>query len=130
MHYICNMKTNGNKFNLNERIEQYRINQAQLLYEFASDLLDQVADEDVLELYKDNSDVFSKLSTLSKEEILNDKVLLMKAVNVLINYLENKPLTEEEYDEMTFDEILDYVNELIEDKKVCLFDIIKYLESK
>lgn len=124
------MEMKQNNFDLEKRIEQYKIRQAQLMYDFASELLDQVADEDVLKLYKDNNSVFSKLSTLSKEDILKNKPLMTDAINVLIDYLKNKPLTKEEYDEMTFDEIFAYITNLLDNKQLDLFDYIKYLESK
>lgn len=124
------MEMKQNNFDLEKRIEQYKTEQAQLMYDFASELLDQVADEDVLKLYKDNNNVFSKLSTLSKEDILKNKPLMTDAINVLIAYLKNKPLTKEEYDEMTFDEIFAYITNLLDNKQLDLFDYIKYLESK
>lgn len=130
MYYICNMEMKQNNFDLEKRIEQYKIRQAQLMYDFASELLDQVADEDVLKLYKDNSDIFSKLSTLSKEDILKNKPLMTDAINVLIDYLKNKPLTKEEYENMTFEEIFNYITNLLDNKQLDLFDYIKYLESK
>ena len=124
------MEMKQNNFDLEKRIEQYKIRQAQLMYDFASELLDQVADEDVLKLYKDNSDIFSKLSTLSKEDILKNKPLMADAINVLIDYLKNKPLTKEEYENMTFEEIFNYITNLLDNKQLDLFDYIKYLESK
>lgn len=124
------MEIKQNNFDLEKRIEQYKLNQAQLMYDFASELLDQVEDEDVLKLYSDNSQIFSKLTTLSKEEILKNKSLLADAINVLIDYLKHRPLTREEYENMTFDEIFDYINNLVGYKDVDLFDFVKYLENK
>ena len=127
MHYICNMKTEGKKFNLEERFSQYKKDSAQLLYDLASDLLSQVSDDDVLQLYKDNK-VFMKISTMSNEDLLNNVDILKESINILINYLETRPLTKEEFEEMTIDEIFQYISDLIEDKELTLFDIIKYLE--
>lgn len=118
------------EFNLEEKIEQYNNKIGQLMYEFASELLDQVADEDVLKLYEDNNKVFSKLSARSKESILQDKELLQDAINILIEHLDKKPITREEYDEMTFDEILSYISDLLNEKEIDLFDYIKFLEDK
>lgn len=129
MHYICNMKTEGKKFNLEERFSQYKKDSAQLLYDLASDLLSQVPDDDVLQLYKDNK-VFMKISTMSTEDLLDNVDILKESINILINYLETRPLTEEEFEEMTIDEIFQYISDLIEDKELTLFDIIKYLEQK
>lgn len=130
MYYICYMENDNKPFDLENRIAQYNRDIAEVMYDFASDLLDQVADEDVLELYKDNDDIFSKISAKSKDEILENKELLSSAINVMIEYLNNRPLTEEEFNDMTFEDIMNYIAELIEDKKISLFDIIQYLERK
>lgn len=124
------MKNENKPFDLESRIKQYNKDIAEVTYDFASDLLDQVADEDVLKLYQDNSDIFSKLSSKSKDEILNNKELLDSAISIIIDYLTNKPITEEEFNEMTLDEIMEYITNLVEDKEISLFDIIQYLERK
>ena len=128
MYYICYMENEKKPFDLDSRIQQYHLDVAELMYELASDLLDQVADEDVLRLYKDNSDVFSKLSAKSKEEILQDKYLLNSAIITLKEYLEHKPLTKEEFDEMDLTEIIEYVRDLMERKEIDPFEVIQYLE--
>lgn len=122
------MKMNKNKFNLDERLNKYNKDSAQLMYDLASDLLNQVSDEDILKLYKDN-DIFSVISTMSNEEILDNIDMLKDTINILITHLKSKSLTEEEYDCMTLDEIILYISNLIEDKSINLFDIIKYLEQ-
>lgn len=119
-----------NKFNIDERLKQYDLDQAKLMYALASDLLNEVADEDVLKLYEDNNDIFSKLSSKSKQEILSEPNLLKSAINVLVNHLVDQPLTREEYEEMDIAELMDYISALMEDKKLDLFDIIKYIEQK
>ena len=124
------MENDNKNFDLKSRIEQYNKDIAEVMYDFASDLLDQVADEDVLQLYQDNSDIFSKLSSQSKDEILKNKELLNSAIIVIIDYLQNKPITKEEFNEMTLDEIMEYITNLVEDKEISLFDIIQYLERK
>jgi len=118
------MENDNKNFDLKSRIEQYNKDIAEVMYDFASDLLDQVADEDVLQLYQDNSDIFSKLSSQSKDEILKNKELLNSAIIVIIDYLQNKPITKEEFNEMTLDEIMEYITNLVEDKEISLFDII------
>lgn len=118
------MENENKLFDLKSRIEQYNKDIAEVMYDFASDLLDQVADEDVLQLYQDNSDIFSKLSSQSKDEILKNKELLNSAIMVIIDYLQNKPITKEEFNEMTLDEIMEYITNLVEDKEISLFDII------
>lgn len=124
------MENENKLFDLKSRIEQYNKDIAEVMYDFASDLLDQVADEDVLQLYQDNSDIFSKLSSQSKDEILKNKELLNSAIMVIIDYLQNKPITKEEFNEMTLDEIMEYITNLVEDKEISLFDIIQYLERQ
>lgn len=118
------MENENKNFDLENRIKQYNKDIAEVMYDFASDLLNQIADEDVLKMYEDNSNIFSKLSALSKEEILMDKDLLCESIDVMLEYLNNKPLTEEEFDNMTLDEIIEHITNLVEDKEISLFDII------
>lgn len=124
------MKNENNKFDLEKRLEQFNIESAQLLYDLASDLLNQIPDEDILQLYQDYNDIFSKLSSLSKEEILKERVLLQDAVAVLISNTEKQELTEEDFENMTMEEIVTYVSKLMKDKDLDVFDLIKMVESK
>lgn len=68
-------------------------------YEYASDLLNLVDDDNVIDLYQKYNKIFATLSGMSKEQILNNPELLNAAVEVLEEYFDNY-ISEDDFNNM------------------------------
>lgn len=84
---------------------EYNLNISEVMYNYATKLLDQVADEDILDLYANNN-CFATISTMNKEEILENQYLLADAISALEKHIESK-----EY-ENEIDEVIEQIRSL------------------
>ena len=100
----------------------------ELLYEYANELLSMLDDTEVLDLYEKNNKIFSTLSSMKKDEIVNDHDLLKLAINTLEAYLQNRGLSKYEYNKMDAEEIGLYIINLIGHEET--YDLIKELENE
>lgn len=83
-------------------------------YEYASDLLNLVDDYNIINLYQTYSKIFSTLSGMSKEQILENKVLLDSAIEVLEEYFDNY-VSEDEFNSMERDEQIQLIVEALDE---------------
>lgn len=87
---------------------------AEAKYEYASDLLNLVDDDNVINLYQNYNKIFSTLSGMSKEQILNSPELLDAAIEVLEDYFDNY-ISEDEFNNMGRDEQIQLIVEALDE---------------
>lgn len=117
--------------NLNAVLEKYDNLESELLYNKAVDLFSLVTDSEIENLLKcspENS-ILLQLSNRPMEEIKRDKYLLQEAIDLFIQTIESRNLTEDEFEAMTLDDLKEYLNNLITDKRTILLSIINRIEE-
>lgn len=100
-------------------------------YKEIEELFTYITDDELARLFTEHPDVFGPLSGSEKEQRENTE-LIKAALMICIDFLSKKQigLTEDEYNEMTNDEIIDYIGTIFDKDKINIYDIIKYLEKK
>lgn len=93
---------------------QFLKNVAEAKYKYASDLLNLVDDDNVINLYQNYNKIFSTLSGMSKEQILNSPELLDAAIEVLEDYFDNY-ISEDEFNNMGRDEQIQLIVEALDE---------------
>lgn len=93
---------------------QFLKNVAEAKYKYASDLLNLVDDDNVINLYQNYNKIFSTLSGMSKEKILNSPELLDAAIEVLEDYFDNY-ISEDEFNNMGRDEQIQLIVEALDE---------------
>lgn len=93
---------------------QFLKNVAEAKYKYASDLLNLVDDDNVINLYQNYNKIFSTLSGMSKEQILNSPELLNAAIEVLEDYFDNY-ISEDEFNNMGRDEQIQLIVEALDE---------------
>lgn len=83
-------------------------------YKYASDLLNLVDDDNVINLYQNYNKIFATLSGMDKEQILNNPMLLDAAIEVLEDYFDNY-ISEDEFNEMGRDEQIQLIVEALDE---------------
>lgn len=83
-------------------------------YKYASDLLNLIDDDGVIALYTRYNKIFSTLSGMSKEEILNTPDLLDASLDVLEEYLDNYN-SREDFEDLTRDEQIQLIVDALDD---------------
>lgn len=89
-------------------------NVAEAKYQYASDLLNLVDDDNVIDLYKSYNKIFSTLSSMSKEQILENTDLLDASIEVLEEYFENY-VSEDEFNDLTRDEQIQLIVDALDE---------------
>ena len=93
---------------------QFLKNVAEAKYKYASDLLNLVDDDNVINLYQNYNKIFSTLSGMSKEQILSSPELLNAAIEVLEDYFDNY-ISEDEFNNMGRDEQIQLIVEALDE---------------
>lgn len=116
---------------LKDILNKYDIVEAQVLYNKAVELLELISNEELEEIFTRFPALFSKLTNvnLTHEQLLRDKQAIRDAVDIFIQTIESRNLTKDEFDAMTLDDIKDYMNSIINEKKPCLLRFINELEN-
>ena len=83
-------------------------------YQYASDLLNLVDDDNVINLYQSYNKIFSTLSSMSKDQILDNPALLDAAIEVLEDYFDNY-ISEDEFNNMGRDEQIQLIVEALDE---------------
>lgn len=111
-------------------LQTYELKEANLKYEKAQKLLELITDEEFEEIILNNSQTFAEITNISKDE---DKVKYIKsienAIDLFIECIESRGLTQDEYDAMTADDIIDYIRSLFDKDTISLYYVIQQLES-
>lgn len=112
-------------------LSQYDKLESELLYNKAVDLFNLITDSELEELLKSSpeNNTLLKLGNKPTEEIKRNKELLKDAIDLFIRTIESRNLTQDEFDCMTLDEIKEYINNIIVDKRSILLGVINRLEE-
>lgn len=112
-------------------LTQYDQLESELLYNKAVDLFSLITDAELEGLLKSSpeNNILIELGNKPTEEIKRNKDLLKDAIDLFIRTIESRNLTQDEFDCMTLDEIKDYINNIIVDKRSILLGVINRLEE-
>ena len=112
-------------------LAQYDKLESELLYNKAVDLFNLITDSELEELLKSSPEnsTLLKLGNKPTDEIKRNKELLKDAIDLFIRTIESRNLTQDEFDCMTLDEIKEYINNTIVDKRSILLGVINRLEE-
>lgn len=113
----------NNEIFLQELRTEYELNIAEVMYQYASKLLDQVEDDDILDLYAEN-DCFGKISRMNKEEILKNEDLLEETILVLEQHIATR---NDDEDKAKFEEMCSFLENLNLDE---LTRLIEYFSKR
>lgn len=117
---------------LNNILEEYERQEAQLLYNKASEILSLITDEEYEQIIANNKELFMGLSGVHVEgnEIIFSNTSMREAIDIFVNIIKNRKLTKDEFDAMTIDDIKEYICSKLKDKgNPVLLDIIHAIES-
>lgn len=102
---------------------------SKLLYFKAVDLMNLISDIELYKLYQDFPEQFAKVSKMkSIEDVMEIKDTVYEVIEILTNYLNNRGLTEEEFEEMDKQEFIDYIGNVLWEKDLSYEDV-KFLEN-
>ena len=126
---IENIEWIAQQWGIGEEVEEER--SAWDKYEKAKELLELITDEEFEQIVSDYPEVFANITCILKDE---DKVQHIKsieqAIDIFIECIESRGLSEDEYDAMTADDIIDYLRSIFDKDIINLYPIIQHLESK
>lgn len=114
---------------LQEILSKYDSMEAQMLYNKAVEILGLITDEELSDIMLNNSYLFSKISGMTHEQLLNDKESIEKAIDIFIETIESRNLCQDEFEAMTLDEIKDYISSIITSKSPMLLRLINEIEE-
>ena len=102
---------------------------SKLLYYKAVDLMNLISDIELYKLYQDFPEQFAEVSKMkSIEDVQKIKDTVYEVIEILTNYLNNRGLTEEEFEEMDKQEFIDYIGNVLWEKDLSYEDV-KFLEN-
>lgn len=102
---------------------------SKLLYYKAVDLMNLISDIELYKLYQDFPEQFAEVSKMkSIEDVMEIKDTVYEVIKILTNYLDNRGLTEEEFEEMDKQEFIDYIGNVLWEKDLSYEDV-KFLEN-
>lgn len=102
---------------------------SKLLYYKAVDLMNLISDIELYKLYQDFPEQFAEVSKMkSIEDVQKIKDTVYEVIEILTNYLDNRGLTEEEFEEMDKQEFIDYIGNVLWEKDLSYEDV-KFLEN-
>lgn len=112
-------------------LSQYDTLESEMLYNKAVDLFNLITDSEIENLLKlaPENNILLNLSNKPTEEIKKNKSLLQDAIDLFIRTIESRNLTQDEFEVMTLDELKEYINNIIVDKRSILLGIINRLEE-
>lgn len=102
---------------------------SKLLYFKAVDLMNLISDIELYKLYQEFPEQFAEVSKMkSIEDVQKIKDTVYEVIKILTNYLNNRGLTEEEFEEMDKQEFIDYIGNVLWEKDLSYEDV-KFLEN-
>lgn len=102
---------------------------SKLLYFKAVDLMNLISDIELYKLYQDFPEQFAEVSKMkSIEDVQKIKDTVYEVIKILTDYLNNRGLTEEEFEEMDKQEFIDYIGNVLWEKDLSYEDV-KFLEN-
>lgn len=114
---------------LKEVLDKYDAIEAQMLYDKAVEILSLISNEELEDILRNHTVLFSKISSLPHEQLLSDKETIRKAIDIFIQTIESRNLTKDEFDAMTLDDVKDYIDSIITIKSPSLLRLINEIEE-
>lgn len=112
---------------LNSILGKYKQLEYNLAYDKAVEVLSLISDEELEDIFTKYPALFSKLAGMS--ETTYNITDIEKAIEVFIQTIESRNLTQDEFDAMTLDDIKGYMDSIIKKKAPVLLRIINELEN-
>lgn len=111
--------------------DKYKELATKLLYDKTNDVLELISDEELEKLFSEYPEIFQQVTgDVKVVDLLNNFGLLSKVCTLFIDTIKNRKLSKDEFDDMTLDDVKDYLQKLIVTKDDVLYEFIHYLEHK
>lgn len=114
---------------LKKVLDKYDAIEAQMLYDKAVEILSLISNEELEDILRNHAVLFSKISNLPHEQLLSNKEIIRKAIDIFIQTIESRNLTKDEFDAMTLDDVKDYIDSIITIKSPSLLRFINEIEE-
>ena len=118
---------------LNNLFDSYNRQHAEIynkmLFQLAQDIMKLLTDEELAEIYEKENYLFSFLSSKKEEEILQNPQLIQKAIDIFAEYIKNKDITFEDFQQMDIQEVNNYISNFIQNNDQKTFDAIQQLKK-
>lgn len=98
---------------------------AQALYKKAELLLSHITDEELTTLFAEYPGLFIAITGPEQAEYLKDADTLEEVIELFLDVIENREVSEDEYNAMTMDEIKDIICTHLKDKSDTLLELLK-----
>lgn len=109
-------------------LEKFDALEAQLLYNKAVEILKLITDEELERIFAEHTALFAKITNVP-EDLMKDRETIKEAIEVFIETLESRNLSNDEFEAMTLDDVKDYINSIIISKSPMLLRIINEIEN-
>lgn len=111
MNYIKELEKLFESYN-RQHVEVYN----KMLFSLAQDIMKMLTDDELTKIYEKENELFGFLSSQREEEVLQRPDLIQRAIDIFAEYLKNKDLTFEDFQEMEIDEVNNYISNFIKNK--------------
>ena len=88
-----------------------------------------LTDDELTKIYEKENELFSFLSSQREEEVLQRPDLIQRAIDIFAEYLKNKDLTFEDFQEMEINEVNNYISTFIKNKDKKTYEAILQLKK-
>lgn len=95
-----------------------------MLFSLAQDIMKFLTDEELTKIYEKENELFGFLSSQREEDILQRPDLIQRAIDIFAEYLKNKDLTFEDFQQMELVEINNYISSFIKNKDQKTYEAI------
>lgn len=112
-------------------LEKFDALEVQLLYNKAVEILKLITDEELERIFAEHTALFAKITNVGiiPEDLMKDRETIKEAIEVFIETLESRNLSNDEFEAMTLDDVKDYINSIIISKSPMLLRIINEIEN-
>lgn len=124
MNYIKELEKLFESYN-RQHTEVYN----KMLFSLAQDIMKMLTDEELTKIYEKENELFGFLSSQREEEVLQRPDLIQKAIDIFAEYLANKDLTFEDFQEMEINEVNNYISTFIKNKDQKTYEAILQLKK-
>ena len=124
MNYIKELEKLFESYN-QQHIEVYN----KMLFSLAQDIMKMLTDEELTKIYEKENELFGFLSSQREEEVLQRPDLIQRAIDIFAEYLKNKDLTFEDFQEMEIDEVNNYISNFIKNRDQKTYEAILQLKK-
>lgn len=119
MNYIKELEKLFESYN-RQHTEVYN----KMLFSLVQDIMKMLTDDELTKIYEKENGLFGFLSSQREEEVLQRPDLIQRAIDIFAEYLKNKDLTFQDFQQMELTEVNDYISNFIKDKDQKTYDAI------